>query len=129
MKKLTPVIMVEQVEPCLPFWEQRLGFTRTIEVPHEHALGFVALQRGGVEVMLQSRASVQADVPDLAAAPVGPGNVGLFIEVDDLEPILKAAEGAEIVVPERRTFYGMREIGLRAPGGPVVMFAQRIDES
>jgi len=30
MKKLTPVLFVEAIEPCLPFWTERLGFTKTV---------------------------------------------------------------------------------------------------
>jgi hypothetical protein len=51
----------------------------------------------------------------------------LFIEVDDLDPILTAVRGCDIAVPERTTFYGMREIGVRAPGGFLVVFAARTD--
>ena len=32
MKKMTPVLLVEEVEPCLAVWE-RLGFEKTMEVP------------------------------------------------------------------------------------------------
>ena len=127
MNKLTPVLIVEAIEPALAFWEDRFGFKRTIEVPHGSALGFVALQRGEVEVMLQTRASVAADARALDAGPGEARGVSLFIELDDLDPVLRAAEGAEIVVPERRTFYGMREVGVRAPGGVVVIFAQRVE--
>ena len=44
----------------------------------------------------------------------------------DLGPILTATAGCEIVVPERTTFYGMRELAVRAPGGFVVVFAQAV---
>ena len=128
MKKLTPVLLVDAIEAALPFWEDRFGFQRTIEVPHGSALGFVALQRGGVEVMLQTHASAAADAPALDCGPGPARGVGLFIEVDDLDPLIAAAAGAEIVLPERQTFYGMREIGVRAPGGAVVVFAQRVGE-
>lgn len=127
MNKVTPVLIVDAIEPALAFWEERFGFRRTIEVPHGSALGFVALQRGAVEVMLQTRASVAADAPGLDSGPGEARGMSLFIEVDDLEPVLRAAAGADIVVPERQTFYGMREIGVRAPGGVVVVFAQRVD--
>ena len=30
LKKITPVLMVEAIEPCLPFWD-RLGFTKVAE--------------------------------------------------------------------------------------------------
>ena len=33
-------------------------------------------------------------------------------------------EGAEVVVPERVTFYGMRELFVRSPGGHMIGLAQ-----
>jgi uncharacterized glyoxalase superfamily protein PhnB len=121
MMKLTPVLVVDRVEPCAEFWTGRLGFARTAEVPHDGELGFVILQGGGVELMYQSRASVAADLPPLAE---GPYRTVLFIEVDDLDAVERALDGVEIVQPRRTTFYGMTEIGVREPGGNVVVFAQ-----
>ena len=40
-----------------------------------------------------------------------------------LAPIREAVQGCENVIAERTTFYGAREIGVRAPGGFVVVFA------
>jgi hypothetical protein len=34
--------------------------------------------------------------------------------------------GAPVVVPRRKTFYGMEEIGVREPGGNSVTFAQPV---
>lgn len=128
MQQLTPVILVEEIEPCLPFWTQRLGFERTMEVPAGDRLGFAAVAKDGVQVMYQSRASVLADVPALGTGPFAKDGFGLFIVVSDLDPVLAALEGAEVLVPERRTFYGAREIGVRAPCGTTVMFAEFEEE-
>ena len=122
MKKLTPVLLVDAIEPALPFWEERLGFTRTAEVPHEDRLGFVMLAKDGVEIMYQSVASVNADVPELASTPTGA--TFLFIEVENLDAIVAALEGIETVIPRRKTFYGADEYVVREPGGNVVTFAQ-----
>lgn len=124
--KLTPVLCVEAIEPCLAFWCDRLGFAQVVAVPHGDALGFVILVLGEVEVMLQSRASVAADVPALAAGPFASDGVTLFLEVADLDVVIAATAGCEILVPERTTFYGMRELGVRAPGGFAVLFAQKV---
>ena len=124
MKKLSPVIMVDAIEPCLSFWE-RLGFTKTAEVPEGDRLGFVILAKDNVEVMYQTFESVEKDAPGLVSHTRGHG-AGLFIEVTDIESVEKALAGLEIVVPRRQTFYGMDEIGVREPGGHVVMFAQPI---
>jgi uncharacterized glyoxalase superfamily protein PhnB len=127
MKKLSPVIMVQSIEPCLSFWE-RLGFEKTAEVPEGDKLGFVILAKDGVEVMYQSFESVEHDAPGLLARERGHG-AALFIEVGDIEAIERALAGVEAVVPRRKTFYGMDEIGVREPGGHVVMFAQPIAAS
>jgi uncharacterized glyoxalase superfamily protein PhnB len=126
MKKLTPVLTVDRVEPCAEFWTSRLGFRRTAEVPHGDALGFVILEKDGVEVMYQSRASVAADLPALAEER---HRTVLFIEIDDLDAVERAMDGVEVVNPRRRTFYGMEEIAVREPGGSVVVFAQPAAES
>lgn len=122
MKKLTPVIMVDAIEPCVPFWE-RLGFAKTAEVPDGDRLGFVILVKDAVEVMYQTHESVQKDAAGLVPRTHGQG-AALFIEVSDIESVVQALAGIDAVVPRRQTFYGMDEIGVREPGGHVVMFAQ-----
>jgi uncharacterized glyoxalase superfamily protein PhnB len=123
MKKLAPVIIVDRVEPCLDFWK-RLGFEVVVEVPEGDAVGFAILARGGVELMYQSRASVQKDAPAVAALPPG-HSIGLYIEVESLDEVLPALEGADVIVPRRTTFYGATEIFVREPSGQVVGFAQQ----
>ncbi|HEX8272339.1 MAG TPA: VOC family protein [Longimicrobiaceae bacterium] len=122
MKKVTPVLYVEEIEPALPFWMDRLGFEKTAEVPHGDRLGFVILQRGGVEIMYQTRDSVLDDLPDLGTIPTG-GSM-LFVEVDDLDAVERALEGIPPVTPRRKTFYGSEELVVREPAGNVVNFAQ-----
>lgn len=117
-KKLAPVLVVEKIEPCLPFW-QRLGFEKTVEVPHEGALGFVILSSGGVEVMYQTVASVKADVPGAEKPSVS----SLYIEVDALDPVLAKLGDAPVVHPRRKSFYGADEIFVREPGGNIVGFS------
>lgn len=131
VKKVTPLITVEAIEPCLPFWTDRLGFEVGATVPHGDALGFAMLSKGGVEVMYQTRASIDADLgpagaaagyDDLGASLAG-ATSALFIEVETLDPVVEALAGAEVVVPLRRTFYGMDEIFVMAPCGTLVGFA------
>jgi uncharacterized glyoxalase superfamily protein PhnB len=122
VKKITPIMQVEAIEPLLDFWTERLGFQVTVQVPHEEHIGFVILEKGGYEVMYQASASVAADAPVLLSHPLG-GTI-LFIEVDNIDAIEKALEGTEIVVPRRQTFYGSTEIFVREPAGNVVGFAQ-----
>lgn len=130
VRRLTPVLVVDAIEPVLPFWRDRLGFAVAAEVPHGDALGFVILQRDGVELMYQTRASIEADTPGtLPAGPIEADGTALFLEVADLEAIVAAVAGLDLVVPRRRTFYGTEEIGVREPGGRTVVFAQPIAEA
>ncbi len=122
MTKLTPVLVVDAIEPCLPFWVDRLGFTKTIAVPKDDHLVFVALEKDGVEVMYQTRSSVAADAPVMADLPFG-GPAHLYIEVSDFDAVERALEGAEIIVPRRMTSYGATEIVVREPCGHFIGFA------
>lgn len=123
MKKLTPILTVDAIEPCLPFWTERLGFTVTNQVPHEDRLGFAMLEKDGVEIMYQTHASVEADVAAVGARGAGARSL-LFIEVADVHDVARRLEGVEVVVPMRKTFYGSEELFVQAPCGTVVGFAQ-----
>jgi uncharacterized glyoxalase superfamily protein PhnB len=125
VKKLTPVFVVERIEPCLDFWVNRLGFSKTVEVPHGDSLGFVILARGNVEIMYQSRDSVREDAPELLEGrsdAVSPN--GTYIEVSDINDVERRLAGWEIVLPRRTTFYGTTEIGVREPAGNFILFAE-----
>ena len=122
LNKLSPVLVVDAIEPCLSFWVDRLGFSKVAEVPDGDRLGFVILQKDGVEVMYQSRESVRKDIPALADVPAGGTN--LYIEVADVAAVERAVKGAEVVVRRRKTFYGADEIGVREPAGNAVIFGQ-----
>jgi uncharacterized glyoxalase superfamily protein PhnB len=122
VKKLTPVLFVEKIESVLPFWTQHLGFIKTVEVPGGDKLAFVILQQGTAEVMYQSFASVDQDVPAIAA-DIRKGPTFLYLEVDDLEAVKAAIAGMDVYMPERATFYGSREIGVKDPAGHFITFA------
>jgi uncharacterized glyoxalase superfamily protein PhnB len=122
VNKLTPVLLVEEIEPCVKFWE-RIGFARTIEVPEGNKLAFVILQKGSVEVMYQTYASVQKDVPtNPLLAKRGP--TFLYVEVASLDATMAAMKGVDVIMPVRTTFYGSKEIGYKDPGGHMITFAQ-----
>lgn len=122
-KKLTPVLCADAIEAVLPFWVDRLGFQKTVEVPEGDKLGFVILVKGGVEVMYQSWASTGKDVPLMAQEPRGTAFLYVEIEPADFDGLVKQLDGMEVIVPVRKTFYGAREIGVREPGGHIVLFA------
>jgi catechol 2,3-dioxygenase-like lactoylglutathione lyase family enzyme len=124
VEKITTVLYVESIEPCLRFWVDSLGFTKTAEVPEGDRLGFVILASEDTEVMLQSYASLDKDIPALGKEMRGAPSV-LYIEVEDIGEIERPLKDYEVIVPKRKTFYGANEIFYRTPGGHVVGFAQQ----
>jgi uncharacterized glyoxalase superfamily protein PhnB len=123
LRKSTPVLIVDAIEPSLPFWQERLGFTRPAEVADGDRLGFVILAGGAVEVMYQTAALLRKDSSAHAMA-LDNGKSFLFVEVDDIDALAMALKGFEVVMPRRETFYGSTEVGYREPGGHLVTFAQ-----
>jgi uncharacterized glyoxalase superfamily protein PhnB len=126
VKRITPVLLVKEIEPIVPFWVDRLGFTKTIEVPDGNKLGFVAFQKGTVEVMYQTYASVEKDAPPTMAAEARKGPTYLYMEVDDFDAVLAAMKDVKIVMPVRTAFYGMKEFGVQDPGGHFITFAKQV---
>lgn len=123
LNKITPVLFAEEIEPCVQFWVDRLGFAKVAEVPEDDKLAFAMLQKGGVEVMYQSYQSARKDAPALAELLRG-GPSFLYVEVENLDEIIRALEGAEVAIPVRTTFYGAREIGVKDPAGHILTFAE-----
>src|SRR5262245_50807101 len=106
IERLTPILIVDAVEPCVRFWADRLGFTVENEVPGpDGRLGFASVRRGDVEVMYQTRASVLAEKPD-AAADLAGHSTARFLTVKDLDAVERATAGAPVVKPRHQTFYG-----------------------
>ena len=123
IKRVTAVLLVDEVEPCVNFWVEKMGFQNAGEVPDGDQLAFAMLQKDGTELMYQTWASVEKDHPhpDVLARR---GPTVLYIEVDDLAAAFAAAAGAEIVMEERTTFYGSKEFGIKDPAGHIITFAQ-----
>ena len=122
VKTVTPILVVDRIEPCLKFWVERLGFEVSVSVPEHDRIGFAILRRDAVEIMYQTRSSVAEDLPALADLP---SSVTLYATVEDLDAVIARIDPQDVVVPRRRTFYGAEEIFLREPsGGHVVGFSQ-----
>ncbi|MFI5107115.1 MAG: VOC family protein, partial [Terriglobales bacterium] len=116
VKKITPILFAPELEPCIKFWTGRMGFQKTVEVPEGNKIGFVILEKNGLELMYQSFASVEKDNPATAAA-VRRGPAFLYIDVEDVEAALAATQGVEMVMPVRATFYHSKEFGVKDPAG------------
>ena len=129
-----PVLIVEHVEPTRNFFRDRLGFTQTAVVAHGDSIGFARLEKDGVTIMVQSHESLIDDVGHdeakaLNAAISNRGAAVLYITISDVETLVPQVADADVIVPLRKTFYGMHEIWVREPGGHALTFASRIPQS
>jgi uncharacterized glyoxalase superfamily protein PhnB len=56
LTRLSPVLVVDSVEPCIAFWVDRFGFTATNQVPGpDGKLVFASVEKDGIEIMYQTR--------------------------------------------------------------------------
>ena len=124
VKRITPVLFVQEVEPSVKFWVERFGFEKTAEVPEGDKLAFAILQKGNWELMFQSYASADKDVGTPISQMVRKGPTFLYVEVDNLAETIKAVQGSEEVMPRRETFYGSTEIAIKDPAGHYLTFAE-----
>jgi uncharacterized glyoxalase superfamily protein PhnB len=123
--KLTPTLLVDEIEPVLAFWTDVLGFNRLTEVPGDDGrLVFAMLTLDAVELHLQTRRSCERDLPYLATSQLPPSGF-LYIDVDDVRSLHdRIRDRAEVIVPLEKTFYGATHFFVRDPAGHVVGFSQ-----
>jgi catechol 2,3-dioxygenase-like lactoylglutathione lyase family enzyme len=125
LKKLTPNLVVSNVERSLAFYRDVLGFTVTATVPDEGPLVFAALSSGPVEVFLNASEPAVAEYPAFKGRPLG-GTLTLFIEVTNIhEAHASLQPRVKIVMPLEKKWYGVTEFAFEDPDGYLITFAER----
>lgn len=116
LNKLTTILIVDAIEPQLPTWE-KLGYRIVTRVPDSGTLGFVILHGKAGELMLQTRDSLAEDMPVVAKRKP---SLLLYADVASLAEAKRAVPDAEVLVAERKTFYGATEAWLALAGGTIL---------
>lgn len=131
-KKLTPNLVVANVETSLKFYQTVFKFQTGFTVPEQPPYVFGSVVSGsadeaGVEIFFNEKNAVEAEYPALVARPIG-GTLTLYIETEGIEEILAAVKksGAKITMPLKEQFYGMREFAFEDPEGWVITIAERV---
>ena len=129
---VTPNLIVADIARSMAFYQDVLGFAVVTTVPEVSPFVFAWMQRDGVNVFLNSLQGMEDDVAGLAARPIG-GTATMFFSVErdatagGIDEFFTQLSGrAEIVMPLKDQFYGMREFGVQDPDGYIILFAQRI---
>jgi lactoylglutathione lyase len=99
IKKLTPNLIVRNVEASLKFYGEILGLEKAMSVPEESPYVFAAISNGRIEIFFNDQKTVAAEYPKLAAT-IG-GSLTLYMEVDSLQAVLDRVQkaGARISMP------------------------------
>ena len=125
IKKLTPNLIVSNVEQSLAFYCDVLGFTRTTTVPEQSPFVFAIVQSGTVEIFLNARGPAEEEYPALRGRQLG-GTLTLFMEVTHISQIYDALKSrVKVVMPLEKKWYGTTEFAFEDPDGYVITFAER----
>jgi lactoylglutathione lyase len=125
-KKLTPNLIVSNVEQSLSFYEGTLGFTRGITVPEQSPFVFASVTSGLVEIFFNDRSTVSKESPQLSGRALGGGNT-MFIEVASIDAYHdQIKDRVKMVLPIVTQWYGMREFAIEDPDGYVITFAEPV---
>ena len=123
--KLTPNLIVSNVEQSAAFYRDVLGFTMQMTVPDAPPYAFAMMTSGPVEVFLNSADAAYEEYPAFKTMPIG-GTFTLFIEVTQIEAAYaRLAPLVKVVMPFEKKWYGMTEFAFLDPDGYVITYAQR----
>jgi catechol 2,3-dioxygenase-like lactoylglutathione lyase family enzyme len=125
LKKLTPNLVVSNVEKSVAFYRDLLGFTLAATVPEASPYVFAIVQSGGVEVFLNAPEPAIAEYPAFAEKPIG-GTLTLYIEVEGIRSLYDALQSRiRILTPLEKKFYGVTEFVIQDPDGYLITFGER----
>ena len=125
-KKLTPNLLVANVERSLAFYEGVLGFERGFTVPEQSPFVFASVTGGPVEIFFNDAAGAIKEYPGFGGKPIGATGT-MYIEVEGVDALHdRLKPTVPIVMPLVTQFYGMREFAIEDPDGYVITFAQRV---
>ena len=127
IKKLTPNLIVRNVEVSLKFYRKILGLDAVITVPDQSPYVFASVSNGSVEIFFDDQKAVATEYPKLAATIAA--SLTLYMEVDSLPAVLDHVQkaGAKISMPVTDQFYAMKEFAFEDPDGYTITIAQKAE--
>ena len=125
LKKLTPNLVVSDVQRSISFYCDVLGFTKTMNVPDEPPYAFAAVQSGDIEIFLNSAESAGEEYHAFKDRQPG-GTLTLFVEVADVAGLYASLKSkVRVILPLENKWYGVTEFAFEDPDGWLLTYAQR----
>ena len=123
---VTPNLIVRDVAKSTAFYRDILGFEIKETVPDKEPFVFVWLARDGVPVFLNDIKAVEHEYAGTNQLTRG-GTVAMFFVITGVDTYHAAvAAQANVVMPLKTQFYGMREFAITDPDGHIITFAERV---
>lgn len=123
VRDITPLLFVDDVDACVAFYTEKLGFTLQGKWEPEGKLKWCMLRRDSSALMLQ-----QACEEDGRAGERGRGVI-FYFNCDDVDAMYHdvVARGLTTKAPEV-AFYGQKQLSLRDPDGYSLCFQSPLRE-
>jgi catechol 2,3-dioxygenase-like lactoylglutathione lyase family enzyme len=123
---IIPNLIVRDIARSTAFYRDVLGFAIKQTVPEAEPFVFVWLERDGVPVFLNDAKVAAEDFPGAAQRPSG-GTATLFFIVTGVDEFYAAVTPkANVILPIKTQFYGMREFAVTDPDDHIITFAERV---
>jgi uncharacterized glyoxalase superfamily protein PhnB len=124
LTKLTPNIIVSDVNATVDYYRDTLGFNLIASVPETGTFNWAMVGNDGVTIMFQTPGSVESEIPSLKGSLTGNATT-LYIDTDNVRALHAALrEKTNVIMDLTTTFYGATEFAIRDPNGFVLTFAQ-----
>lgn len=123
-RKLTPNIMVDDINKSIAFYRNVLDFELVMSVPEKGDFEWAMMRNGETEIMFQTRANLSKEIPALKDKPVG-GALSFYIDVDKINKLYGQLKDKITVVQDiHTTFYGAVEFTIEDCNGYLLTFAE-----
>lgn len=135
MKKITPNIMVADVNATIDYYSNNLEFQVVMGVDEkkevkmgnsakEAILTWAMIKKDDVEIMLQREDSFVEELPEFKGLKIG-GTFTLYISMQDVKNFYdKIKNKVEIIKNIHKTFYGTDEFVIKDLNGYFIYFSE-----
>jgi len=134
MKKLTPNIMVKDVNKSIDYYNENLEFEFVMGVDESNnvkmddysgsVLTWAMIKKDSIEIMLQREDSLVEEIPEFKDMKIG-GTFTLFINTRDVKNLYKKIKDKVEILKERhKTFYGADEFVMKDLNGYIIYFSE-----
>lgn len=123
METLTVNLFVKDINRSIAFYKQ-LGFEIVMSVPEQGDLVWAMINCGGVNIMLQTIASMGDELPDIDRTQTS-GSLIFYIKLKQIRNFFgQIKDRVEVVKGLEKTFYGATEFTIKDADGFHLTFAE-----